>query len=119
MAPTARRVITASLRRDYRLAAIRAVAYAGGSRRKSPPAADDTKRPSGDHAAWMSATELRHRIRLLEVALAAAEDTGAVVYDLYRRTLEEELAWCRTAFVEAAVIEIASLRAAISGPLVG
>ena len=67
----------------------------------------------------MSATELRHRIRRLEVALAAAEDTGLVAYDHYRRTLEEELAWCRTALVEAAVIEIASLRAAICGPLVG
>jgi N-formylglutamate amidohydrolase len=67
----------------------------------------------------MSATELRHRIRLLEVALAAADDTGLLAYDHYRRTLEEELARCRTAFVEAVVSEIASLRAAISGPLVG
>jgi hypothetical protein len=67
----------------------------------------------------MSATELRHRIRLLEVALAAADDIGLVAYDRYRRRLEEELAWCRTAFVEAAVIEIARLRAAISGPLEG
>jgi hypothetical protein len=66
----------------------------------------------------VSATQLRHRIRLLEVALAAAEDTG-IAYEHYRRTLEEELAWCRSAFVEAAVVEIAVLRAAISGPLVG
>jgi hypothetical protein len=67
----------------------------------------------------MSADELRHRIRVLEVALAAAEDTGLVAYDDYRRTIEKELTRCRAAFVEAAVTEIASLRAAISGPLVG
>ena len=64
----------------------------------------------------MSATELRHRIRLLEVALASAEDTGLIAYEPYRRQLEEELAACRAAFVEAAVTEIAVLRAAISGP---
>lgn len=80
---------------------------------------DDTTRPLGDHASGMSATELRHRIRLLEVALAAIEDIGPAAYDPYRCTLEEELAWCRRAFAEAAVIEIASLRAAIHGPLVG
>jgi hypothetical protein len=67
----------------------------------------------------MSANELRHRIRLLEVALASAQDTGLVAYGHYRRSLEEELARCRTALVEAAVIEIASLRSAICGPLEG
>jgi hypothetical protein len=66
-------------------------------------------------SAAMSATELRHRIRLLELALASAEDTGLTAYEPYRRQLVEELAACRTAFVEAAVIEIAVLRSAISG----
>lgn len=67
----------------------------------------------------MSAADLRHRIRLLESALASAEETGLLDHDHYRRFLEDELEWCRMAFVEAAVVEIAVLRAAVCGPLVG
>jgi hypothetical protein len=67
----------------------------------------------------MSATDLRHRIRLLEIALASAEETGVLDHDHYRRFLEDELEWCRMAFVEAAVVEIAVLRATVRGPLVG
>jgi hypothetical protein len=67
----------------------------------------------------MSATALRHRIRLLEIALASAVETGLLDHDHYRRSLQEELEWCRTAFVEAAVVEIAVMRAAVSGPLLG
>ena len=67
----------------------------------------------------MSATDLRHRIRLLEIALASAEETGLLDHDHYRRFLEDELEWCRLAFVEAAVVEIAVRRAAVYGPLVG
>ena len=67
----------------------------------------------------MSATDLRHRIRLLEIALASAEETGLLDHDHYRRFLEDELEWCRLAFVEAAVVEIAVRRAAVCGPLLG
>jgi hypothetical protein len=67
----------------------------------------------------MSATDLRHRIRVLKIALASADEAGLLDHDHYRRFLEEELELCRMAFVEAAVVEIAVLRAAVCGPLVG
>jgi hypothetical protein len=118
MARPRRRVIMASPPCDYRLAAIRAAGYAGGSTRKMPPRADDTASRARDHRR-MSATDLRHRIRLLEIALASAAETGLDDCDHYRRSLEDELEWCRMAFVEAAVVEIAVLRAAVGGPLVG
>ena len=67
----------------------------------------------------MSASRLRQRLRLLQTELAAAHASGLAGDERYRRELEAELARCRTAFVEAAVIEIAVLRAVISGRLAG
>ena len=67
----------------------------------------------------MSAADLHHRLRLLELELHEAQHIGLSDCDHYRRDLEEEMAECRGAFVGAAVTEIATLRAELSGRLAG
>jgi hypothetical protein len=67
----------------------------------------------------VSAADLNHRLRLLELELREAQHIGLIDCQQYRRDLEEELAECRVAYVGAAVTEIATLRAELSGRQVG
>jgi hypothetical protein len=67
----------------------------------------------------VSAAELHHRLSILESERRHAEHTGLINSGQYRRDLEEEMAECRVAYVGAAVTEIATLRAELSGRQVG
>ena len=67
----------------------------------------------------MSAADLHHRLQLLALERREAEHIGLIDCEQYRRDLEEEIAECRAAYVGAAVTEIATLRAELSGPQVG
>ena len=66
-----------------------------------------------------SALEILSRLRVLESERYEAEQIGLMRYDGYRRDLEAELAGCRSAFVGAAVTEIAVLLADLGHPRVG
>jgi hypothetical protein len=57
--------------------------------------------------------DLLHEERLLAIEIGLASD-GAYMADL-----DEEIAACKAAYVGAAVTEIASIRAELSGALVG
>ena len=67
----------------------------------------------------MSALDLRnHLIQLqAERALALAEGLGGV--EAYMAEIDEDIAFSEQAYVGAAVTEIATLRAQLSGPQVG
>ena len=66
-----------------------------------------------------TAAELREHLRLLYVERALAEVEGLASNRAYMEDLEDEIAADRHAYVGTAVTEIASLRAALSGPLYG
>jgi hypothetical protein len=92
------------------------VAFGGSP--KSGLRGDDNARRGADD--WrVSAADLHHRLRLLELERLEAREIGLIDCQLYRRDLEEEMAQCRAAYVGAAVTEIATLRAELSGPQVG
>ena len=61
-----------------------------------------------------SAADLRNELRLLELERLEAASEGLLEVESYKRDLENELAERRSAFVSAAVIEIARLRAELS-----
>jgi hypothetical protein len=63
----------------------------------------------------VSAADLHHRLRLLELERHEAQHIGLMDCQQYRRQLEEEMTECRVAYVGAAVTEIATLRAELSG----
>ena len=67
----------------------------------------------------MSAAEIRNHLMLLELERFEAESVGLLDNEHYKRDLEEEMAELRSAFVGAAVTEIACLRAELSGRQVG
>ena len=67
----------------------------------------------------VSAADLHHRLLLLEFERREAQHIGLIECEQYRRDLEEEMAECRVAYVGAAVTEIATLRAELSGRQVG
>jgi hypothetical protein len=67
----------------------------------------------------MSAAEIRQHLKLLELERLEAETIGLIGCESYKRALEQEMEACRSAFVGAAVTEIAQLRAQLSGPLAG
>jgi hypothetical protein len=67
----------------------------------------------------MSAAEIRQHLKLLELERLEAETIGLTGCESYKRDLEQEMEACRSAFVGAAVTEIAQLRAHLSGPLAG
>lgn len=67
----------------------------------------------------MSAAEIRNHLKLLELERLEAESVGLLGDEHYKRDLEEEMAECRSAFVGAAVTEIACLRAELYGRQVG
>ncbi|HVL31557.1 MAG TPA: hypothetical protein VM299_04925 [Solirubrobacteraceae bacterium] len=66
-----------------------------------------------------SAAGLRERLELLERERASATLTGLAHNGVYLADLSNEIAAVRSAYVGAAVTEIASLRAALGCPLVG
>lgn len=61
-----------------------------------------------------SAADIRNQLRLLELERLEAASTGLLAVESYKRDLEDEMAERRSAFVIAAVIEIARLRAELS-----
>jgi hypothetical protein len=67
----------------------------------------------------VSAAELHHRLSILELERREAEQSGLIDDQRYRRDLEEETEQCRVAYVGAAVSEIATFRAELSGRQVG
>ena len=66
-----------------------------------------------------SAVELRRHLAVLNAERAAADLEGLTANREYMADLEDEIAAERHAYVGTAVTEIASLRAALSGPLRG
>jgi hypothetical protein len=85
-------------------------------RRASRATTTGGKRPT---IGGVSAADLHHRLRLLELERLEAQHIGLINCQQYRRDLEEEMAECRVAYVGAAVTEIATLRAELSGRPVG
>jgi hypothetical protein len=61
-----------------------------------------------------TAADIRMQLRILELERLEAASAGLLEVESYRRDLENEMAERRTAFVSAAVIEIALLRAELS-----
>ena len=71
-----------------------------------------------DESHWMAADLKRHLTRLhAERALASLEGLGG--NSLYASDLDEDLAAAQRAYVGAAVTEIATLQAELSGPRLG
>jgi hypothetical protein len=67
----------------------------------------------------MSATEMQIQLQQLHVERALAAIEGLEDNDAYMSDLEDEIAATRYAYIGAAVTEIATLRAELSGPQVG
>ena len=90
-----------------------------------PSRADTGSHPSQWHRRGdslqptMSALELRTHLLELKAERALAEETGVAAIASYMADLEADIARSRAAFVGAAVTEIASFRAQLSGPNFG
>ena len=67
----------------------------------------------------LTAADLRERLELLSMEQATAALEGLAADAHYMADLADEIASTRAAYVGAAVTEIASLRAVLSGPLHG
>ena len=67
----------------------------------------------------ITAAELRRHLAALNAERAAADLEGLSTNGEYMADLDDEIAAERYAYVGMAVTEIASLRAALSGPLHG
>jgi hypothetical protein len=67
----------------------------------------------------MSAFELRTHLLELHAERALAEETGVARIESYMDDLERDIARSEAAFIGAAVTELASFRAQLSGPNVG
>jgi hypothetical protein len=67
----------------------------------------------------MLAIEIQMRLKALQVERLLAASEGLDANAQYMADLEDEIAEVSTAYVAAAVTEIATLRAALSGPQVG
>jgi hypothetical protein len=67
----------------------------------------------------MSAFDLHNQLLELHAERALAEETGVARIASYMADLERDIARSHAAFVGAAVTEIASFRAQLSGPQVG
>jgi hypothetical protein len=66
-----------------------------------------------------TATDIRQQLQLLETERALALDTTLAHDPAYMADLREEIFATRHAYVGAAVVEIASFRAQLTGPQVG
>ncbi|HEU4977923.1 MAG TPA: hypothetical protein VFT42_03415 [Solirubrobacteraceae bacterium] len=64
----------------------------------------------------MTATNVKEKLELLETERALAHLCTLAEDPAYMADLEEEIAATRHAYIGSAVVEIARLRAAISGP---
>jgi hypothetical protein len=67
----------------------------------------------------MFATEMHIHLQELHVERALASIEGLASNSAYMADLDQEIAATRSAYVGAAVTEIATLRAQLSGPQVG
>jgi len=67
----------------------------------------------------MSAVELRSQLGRLTAERLEAREAGLAGNATFMAELERDIAGARSAYVGAAVTEIASLRAQLSGPLAG
>jgi hypothetical protein len=67
----------------------------------------------------MSAIEMQDRLHELQAERALALIEGLQRWSAYMTDLDDEIAATRHAYVGAAVTEIATLRAALSGPQLG
>jgi hypothetical protein len=67
----------------------------------------------------LTATDVKQHLDLLYEERVLAVRIGLAADGAYMADLDEEIAAYRSAFVGAAVTEIASMRAQLSGPLVG
>jgi hypothetical protein len=67
----------------------------------------------------MTAAEMRGYLIKLEAERSLALDTGVAEIDAYIADLDEEIEFCQQLYVISAVTEIATLRAEMSGPLIG
>lgn len=67
----------------------------------------------------MSAIEMQSQLQELQIERALASLEGLADQDSYMADLDHEIASTRFAYIGAAVTEIASLRAQLSGPQVG
>jgi hypothetical protein len=67
----------------------------------------------------MSAFELRTQLLELHAERALAQETGVAAIESYMADLQRDIARSEAAYVGAAVTEIASFRAQLSGPNVG
>lgn len=67
----------------------------------------------------MLAIEIQLRLKELQTERLLASSEGLAANAAYMADLEDEIAGLSAAYVGAAVTEIATLRAALSGPQVG
>jgi hypothetical protein len=67
----------------------------------------------------LTATDVKRHLELLHEERQLAIEIGLAADGAYMADLDEEIVACRAAYVGAAVTEIASMRAALSGPLLG
>ena len=67
----------------------------------------------------MSAIEMQTQLQELQIERALASLEGLANQASYMAGLEHEIAVARSAYIGAAVTEIATLRAQLSGPQVG
>lgn len=67
----------------------------------------------------MTASEIHNHLDRLRAERAEAQETGLAGVRLYMADLQREIEQCRHAYVRAAVVEIATTRAAMDGRLVG
>lgn len=70
-------------------------------------------------ATTTSAADIRERLDLLVAERALAAFEGLADDPLYEADLDDEIIATQSAYIGAAVTEIASLRAELSGPLMG
>ncbi|MFA9269395.1 MAG: hypothetical protein ACEQSX_01365 [Baekduiaceae bacterium] len=66
-----------------------------------------------------SAADIRERLDLLVAERALAAFEGLADDPLYEADLDDEIIATKSAYIGAAVTEIASLRGQLSGPLMG
>ena len=67
----------------------------------------------------LTATDVKRHLDLLHEERLLAVEVGLAADGAYMADLEDEITSCRAAYIGAAVTEIATMRAELSGPLVG
>ena len=67
----------------------------------------------------LTATDVKRQLDLLHEERLLAVEIGLAADGAYMADLEDEIVACRAAYVGAAVTEIATMRAELSGALLG